>query len=283
MAVRDTADDRPTVIQFTDPMCTWCWGSEPVVRRLRAVFGDQIRLRYVMGGLVESFDEFYDAKNDISTPSDVAPHWEEASKRHGMPVDTEIFETDPAHSTYPASISFIAARQQDTELSHRYLRRLREAYATEVRNVNRRKEQIELADSVGLDVQQFETALDDGSAQSEFERDLSRTRKAGVRAFPTYRIVGPEGGHQLSGFKSFEALSEALQSVDSSLERSSVPDIRRFIIEYGPVATREVAEVYQWEMGKADQILQSLVDEGVLRHDRRGTGSFWDVTSGGDD
>lgn len=283
MSPTDTATDRPTITQYTDPMCTWCWGSEPVIRRLRTVFGEQIEIRYVMGGLVEDFDEFYDAANDIAEPSDVAPHWLEASERHGMPVDTEIFETDPAQSTYPASKAFVAARQQEPELAHRYLRRLREAYTTQVRNVNDREEQIELAESVGLDVDAFTTALENGTAQAAFEADLSRTRKAGVRAFPTYRIAGPSGERRASGFTSFDELAAALNAVDPTLERTSPPPMERFIADYGPVATREVAEVYELGDGKTRQVLESLVDDGTVRRERRGNGFFWHSNGGGDD
>ncbi|MDS0477223.1 DsbA family protein [Natrinema sp. 1APR25-10V2] len=275
MSSTDTASDRPTITQYTDPMCTWCWGSEPIIRRLRTVLGDQIRIRYVMGGLVEDFDEFYDPVNDIAEPSDVAPHWIEASEHHGMPVDVTIFETDPAQSTYPASRAFTAARQQGAELAHRYLRRLREAYITQVRNVNDREEQVKLADAVGLDVDAFTTALDNGTAQAAFEDDLSRTRDAGVRSFPTYHIDGPAGEQRASGFTSFEELLTALMSVDPTLERSSLPPIRRFIAEYGPVATREVAEVYELDDGKARQALESLVDDGTIRRESRGNGFFW--------
>jgi predicted DsbA family dithiol-disulfide isomerase len=155
MATTDTASDRPTVTQFTDPVCTWCWGSEPIVQRLRTTFGAQRRMRYVVGGFVEDFDGFSDAANGIESPGDVAPHWLEASERHGMPVDVDVdvFERDPAQSTYPASVAFVAARQQGTDRAHRYLRRLREAYAARVRNVNRRDVQVDLARSVGLDVE----------------------------------------------------------------------------------------------------------------------------------
>lgn len=280
MAATERAGDQPTIVQFTDPMCTWCWGSEPIVRRLLAVFDDQIQLRYVMGGLIEDFDEFSDPTNDISTPAEVAPHWLEASEHHGMPVDTEIFETDPARSTYPASVAFAAARQQGTELGHRYLRRLREAYATEVRNVNRREEQVALARSVGLDVTEFTAALDDGTARAAFEDDLARTREAEVRAFPTYHVVGPAGDRRAPGFKSFEELATALSEVAPSLERTSPPPISRFVAEYGPVATREIAEVYQLDDGKARQALESLADDGTLRRERRGNGTFWHATHG---
>jgi len=283
MSTTDTDGDRPTVTQFTDPMCTWCWGSEPVVRRLRVAFGEQIRIRYVLGGLVEDFGAFHDAANDITDPSDVAPHWVEASRQHGMPVDTEIFETNPAQSTYPASKAFAAARRQETELAHRYLRRLREAYTTEVRNVNDREVQVELAESVGLDVDEFTTALDDGTAQAAFEDDLSRTRDAGVRAFPTYHIRGPGGERRAAGFRSFEELTTALRAVDPSLEQSSPPPMRRFVAEYGPVATREVAAVYELDAGKARQVLASLVDDGTVRRESRGNGFFWRSNDGGGD
>jgi predicted DsbA family dithiol-disulfide isomerase len=268
-------DEMATLTQYTDPMCTWCWGSAPIIRHLQTVYGDQLRLRFVMGGLIEDFDEFYDAANDISKPDEVAPHWLEASDHHGMPVDTGIFEQDPAQSTYPASIAYVAARQQDRTRSHRYLRRLRETFATRVRNVNHREEQISIAESVGLDVQAFTTALDDGSARREFEEDLSETHDAGVRAFPTYHITGSEGERQVAGFQSFERLDAELSAVAPSLETTSVPPIREFIAEYGSVATQEVAEVYDLSHGKARQALESLVDGGYIRRERRGNGYFW--------
>ncbi|MCE5190800.1 MAG: hypothetical protein LLG08_03445 [Actinomycetia bacterium] len=41
------------IIEYTDSYCTWCWGSEPVLRHLREAYGDQLTVRFVMGGLVE--------------------------------------------------------------------------------------------------------------------------------------------------------------------------------------------------------------------------------------
>lgn len=272
------SNTQVTITQFTDPMCTWCWGSEPILRHLRVAYGNQIRIRYVMGGLIKDFDEFYDARNDISEPGEVAPHWLEASELHGMPVDTEIFDVNPAYSTYPASIAFEAARQQDETLANRYLRRVREAYATQVRNVNNREVQVELASSVGLDVDEFKTVLTDGTAQAEFQDDLSRTRTAGIQAFPTYQIDGPGGKQRLEGFQSFNDLTDALTTVASGLEPQSPPSIEQFIAEYGPVATQEIAEVYDFGRGKATQTLHALAEDGTLRKDSRGNGLFWDVT-----
>jgi predicted DsbA family dithiol-disulfide isomerase len=282
VASMTTEDATVTVTQFTDPMCTWCWGSEPILRHLRTAYGDRLDVRFVMGGLIEDFETFYDAANDIADPGDVAPHWLEASERHGMPVDTAIFDTDPAQSTYPASVAFAAARQQDRALGHRYLRRLREAYATAVRNVNRRDEQIRLAETVGLDVDAFTTALFDGSAREAFEADLARTRRADVRAFPTYLIDGPEGERRLAGFQPFADLSDAVETVAPSCSPSSPPPIRTFVDRYAPLATQEVAEVYGMDRAAARQALATLADDGAVRRDPRGNGVFWHATGRAD-
>ncbi len=279
MQTDDTA--AATIRQFTDPMCTWCWGAEPVLRRLETVYGDQLRVEFVLGGLVEDFEEFYDAANDIATPADVGPHWEEAAEVHGMPVDTAIFEADPAQSTYPASEAVVAARQQDRERGNRFLRRVRAAYATQVRNVNRRDEQVAIAETVGLDIEAFVAALEDGSAREGFEADLARTREAGVRAFPTYHLEGPAGDVTLEGFRSAATLEAELAGVASGLETSSAPAIPAFVAEAGPVATQEVATVYELERPRARQTLESLREDGVLRRERRGTGFFWHSHPGG--
>ena len=59
------AQDPLELLAFTDPVCTWCWGSEPVLRKLRRWYGDQLHIRYLMGGLVEDIRTFYDRANAI--------------------------------------------------------------------------------------------------------------------------------------------------------------------------------------------------------------------------
>lgn len=61
----------------------------------------------------------------------------------------------------------------------------------------------------------------------------------------------------------------------------SEPVVRRFVADYGPVAAREVAELYDLTRGKAVQMLQSPVDDGLLRREPRGNGLFWHAAGGG--
>jgi protein-disulfide isomerase-like protein with CxxC motif len=57
---RTVMPEKPWVeiIEFTDPVCTWCWGSEPILRKLETHYEDQIRLCFVMGGLVKDIRDF---------------------------------------------------------------------------------------------------------------------------------------------------------------------------------------------------------------------------------
>ncbi len=45
-----TSDKMIEITEFTDPVCTWCWGSEPVLWKLETRFGEQVKISYIMGG-----------------------------------------------------------------------------------------------------------------------------------------------------------------------------------------------------------------------------------------
>ena len=42
--------ERITILQFTDPICVWCWGNEPVLRAIEYLYGDKVRIEFIMGG-----------------------------------------------------------------------------------------------------------------------------------------------------------------------------------------------------------------------------------------
>ncbi|MBX7129608.1 MAG: DsbA family protein, partial [Flavobacteriales bacterium] len=64
-----------TLLYFTDPICSSCWGAEPQLRRLKMEYGEAIDIQYHMGGLLPSWDIYN--SGGISKPSDVAGHWDE--------------------------------------------------------------------------------------------------------------------------------------------------------------------------------------------------------------
>ena len=53
LIMNTTTNTTIEIIEFTDPVCTWCWGSEPVLRKLETRYGEQVKISYIMGGLVQ--------------------------------------------------------------------------------------------------------------------------------------------------------------------------------------------------------------------------------------
>jgi putative protein-disulfide isomerase len=280
------------LLAFTDPVCTWCWGSEPVLRKLETWYGDALLIHYVMGGLVEDITAFYDAANDIGgdpekSNAQIARHWLEASARHGMPVRTEGFRlfTAETTSTYPQNVAFKAAQLTNPGLAARYLRRIREASAAEARETGRTEVLIELASEVGLDVADFVAHFSDGSAEEAFRENLATTRRYGVRGFPTFlfRYGGKE--LMLRGYQDFRAMKAAIDTLTGGTLHPQVPektakDVLGFLTTYGRAAPVEVVTVFDLSSQEYDQMVDGLEAENRVRRVPAGNGYFLEPATG---
>lgn len=281
--------NRIEILAFTDPVCTWCWGSEPTLRKLTSWYGDAVHIRYVMGGLVEDIRNFYDRANDIGGDPEnsnvqIARHWLEASERHGMPVRIEGFRLFTAEtvSTYPQNIAFKAAELTHPDLAVRYLRRLREAAAAEAREIGRQDVLIELASDVGLDIGVFIGHLNDGSAEAAFREDLETTRRYSARGFPTFVFRYGEREIMLRGYQSFAAMQAVIDTLSGGLFQAKAPQttadgLLAFIRIFGNAAPVELATVFNLSVNEVESVLTGLVQSGSVRSVAKGNGHFWEA------
>jgi putative protein-disulfide isomerase len=197
-----TTQHAVELVEFTDPYCTWCWGSEPILRHVEEAYGDQVRISFVMGGLTDDAQRVSDPANGIvgaDWKRQVAAHWLDASSRHGTPVDVSEFVDKVAPlSTYPANVAFEAAKLQDHVAADCYLRRLREAAATEGRSIHLPEVQADIAGELGLDRERFLADLA-GPAKAAFDAEATAAlqRLASARSL-TARPAGTGAMYRLS-------------------------------------------------------------------------------------
>ena len=275
------------LIEHTDPYCTWCWGAEPILRKIEEVYAAQVRIAFRMGGLVADISTFYDPSNRIGGPKwyeQVAAHWLEASARHGMPVDERIFFDlkDSGFSTFPASIAYKSAQFQDEASANIFLRRMREGAAAERRDIQRLDVQRELAEEVGLDGERFAADIESGRAAQAFEEDLSECRRRGISGFPTFLVRNPQDGQEilLPGYRRFAELEGAFRELSGDALRPAPPTANRdtilaFVRKYGKVAAKEITEVFDLTGAKTDEYITLLVSEGRLTAREVGNGFFY--------
>ncbi len=99
---------------YTDPACSWSWGTEPKLRRLIWEFGAELRFTWVMGGLARQYGPDYrDREAGIGAGADcfaeLMAHWLDVAAESGMPIDARIWSQNPISSTYPACQAVKAA------------------------------------------------------------------------------------------------------------------------------------------------------------------------------
>lgn len=274
------------LLAFTDPVCTWCWGSEPVLRALECRFGSRLRIVYVMGGLVKDIREFRDDRNGIGGDPEksnaaIARHYIDASNRHGMPVDVEHFHLFSAgvFSTYPQNIAYKAAQLSNPELADRYLRRIREAHAAEGRKTGLRDVLVELASEAGLDLAAFLGALDDGSAERAFRADLALTTRYGVRGFPTFLVRFQGRETLIRGYQSLASMMAVIHSCTGGTLIPRAPEkTAEALLDYLSLYSRAAPVELAVNFGLADAelaaLLSSLETTGRIRRVTAGNGYF---------
>lgn len=215
--------DKITIQYFTDPICSACWVMEPLLRKFELEYHSFIHLETIMGGLLKNWDGFLDAANGISSPADVAPHWEEMGSYFHMPISGEVWRTDPLSSSYPASFAYLSSKNQGLDAAKAYLRRIREMVFIEGKNISRFSILLQAAKELGLDTSQFEADYHSKQTLSLFEDGLSLAARLGIGGFPT--LVFSDGINQpiyLSGIKEYQVYVDTLkQFVHATKEETS--------------------------------------------------------------
>ena len=277
------------IIEFTDPVCTWCWGSEPVLRALEYHYKGKVSVGFIMGGLVEDMRDFHDDLNGIGgdlskVNAQIASHWLEASNRHGMPVDIKDFSffTETHTSTYPTNIAYKAAQFQGEELANRFLRRVREAISTEGKQANRMEVLQELVKEVGLDKAKWMEDMENGSAREAFEQDLALCRQFQIHAFPSYLVKNEEGkGILLRGFQSYENFKQAITKLSDGEIKEQLPqkenleeEVKKVLNKYGKVAPIELEMLLDCSKEEMEALVEKMVDKGSVEQIKVGTGLF---------
>lgn len=274
------------LVQYTDPYCTWCWGSEPFLRKIMETYGGQVSVRYRMGGMFKDTTRYHDGLHESGVERwmrQMADHWVDASNLHGMPVNTKMVTNlgDIKFSTVPPSLAYKAAEMQDKELARKFLRRMREAAVIESKPIHRRVVLIRLAEEVGLDGETLLEAMEDGTAEDAFFKDLREAWAINVKGFPTFHLRNRKGEEAiLRGYRRWNSFQSALEKLGGGnlKPRTLGPDqesILKFIRKYGRVAFREISVVFDLSPEATSDALEKLRAQRAVKKVKAGNGYFY--------
>jgi predicted DsbA family dithiol-disulfide isomerase len=254
------------VAEFTDPGCSWAWGTEPKLRLLRWRYGDRLRWRRVLGGLIGDMNNYVDNFDPVRNARRQSGYWKTVYEHTGMtyPVNLEWMYT----STEPPGKAVKAAELQSDEIAGRVLRRLRESIFVFGRPADTNERIIEAVRGVeGLDIDRFIADLGTEIVEKAFGEDWEETRRPndyvmtlegdtpGIgRAknseghwrfvFPTLIFRGPDGEATVPGWCDYERYEEAMEAVALGSTANARPDpTPNQLFETWPTATEKEFDI----------------------------------------
>ncbi|NLC32607.1 MAG: DsbA family protein [Clostridiales bacterium] len=265
------------ITSFTDPVCVWCYATEPVMRAIEMRY-PQVEIRYIMGGMVRDFNDFEDPDNDImpargGVNEQVMAHWLQSYPRHHMPIRAEGFHLfDEQHSsTYSQSIACKAAQLAAPRRAEAYLRALRVAAIAQARQISRPKVQLEIARECAIPIDTFQAAMQDGSAKRAFQVDLGLTQASGVDVFPTFMVKSSRAQEmKMRGFNTFEDFEQVFKKLSGGdmTPLISPPDeelLESLLSKYGNLAMEEIYQAFDFESrSEAEDWVSELARKGML-------------------
>jgi protein-disulfide isomerase-like protein with CxxC motif len=234
------------LVEYTDPWCSWAWGTEPKLRRLRWRYEDRIDWRTVLGDLVPDRAAIDPDFDPVAAAPTVAGYWKNVNAHTGMPWPDGL-RWAPSSSAH-ACRAVKAAQQHSDGAGAALLRAIRGSCFIECAPADTIERILELAARVP-DVDETRLAVDvDGDAAlaafvadrtetrrpNEYVRTLEETHEGKGNAkregdvwryvFPTVLFRGAGGEHTVPGWQPWERYVDAMEAAVPGSTADPRPD-----------------------------------------------------------
>jgi len=204
------------LLYFANPMCSWCWGFQPVVRTL-AERGDAITV--ALGSLGADRAR---PMREIDK-AEVKKHWEHVVERTGQPFDFGFFAREGfVYDTAAPSRAIVVVRRHFPALALPFLGRLQERFYALGQDITDPLVLREAAGEFGIEAEQFDVAFRDPTIAAEVAAEWQQTARLGVTGYPTLLALPP--GKPVVVTIGWRPIDEVLASLDA--------------LQDGPPATR---------------------------------------------
>ncbi len=178
------------LVYVHDPMCSWCYGFEPVRQQIFSRLQGRMEIIRLLGGLAPDSD----APMPESTQAMIRQAWQRIEQViPGTEFNYDFWTLcQPKRSTYPANRAVIAARLQGAQYEQKMTARIQQAYYREARNPSESETLVELAGEIGLDKQRFDSDLASVAVEQQLMAEIQQARSIGIDSFPSVAVIEKE-------------------------------------------------------------------------------------------
>ncbi|HXR84445.1 MAG TPA: DsbA family protein [Hanamia sp.] len=236
------------ITYYTDPLCCWSWAFEPQWRRLLYELKGKVKYRYCMAGLLPGWNNYNDSVNSVTRPIQMGPVWMHAKELSGMPIEQNIWITDPPSSSYPACIAVKCAAFQSLRAEEHFLRMLREAVMMQGENISKEEvlfslaEKLEAADAE-FKVTKFKEDVKSDRAVEALRKDLQEVQYHNITRFPALVVRNKNNkGVLISGYRPYSVLLDPIKQM-IEVKQSKRINPKKYKDHWPFITERELAEI----------------------------------------
>ena len=208
-----------TLYYVADPMCSWCWGFQPVLEKVKEALPEELSPVYIMGGLARDTDDLM--------PDAVRAHiqraWREVAAITGARFNWDFWEKcKPRRCTYPSCRAFYAAQNQGAGTA--MFDAIQRAYYQEARNPSDVGVLVALAGEIGLDTEQFACDLSSPEIEQQMQDGFNIRRSMNANQFPGLVVRNNASVTFITrGYNDAETVLARLDSVTSGSRLNIMP------------------------------------------------------------
>lgn len=197
-----------------DPLCSWCWGIAPDLKKLQEKYEGEVGFRVVMGGL----RPFVNTPMTRKLKEFLRHHWEEVGSRSGQPFKFDLLDGEDqfVYDTEPPCRAVVTVRELDPANAFSFFKSVQHAFYAENKDTNLPETYLSLLAETSIEPETFLAAFDSVEMKKETLKDFAWVKDSGIGGFPTVIARVGEDWHLLShGYASFEKMDHAFQKLTS--------------------------------------------------------------------
>ncbi|WP_161887694.1 DsbA family protein [Pontibacter russatus] len=197
------------LIYVMDPMCSWCYGFAPVIKRLEAEQEGTLQFKLVMGGLRPGTEK----PLDEPMKEQLKHHWQDVEKISGQPIDYNFFDREGfIYDTEPACRAVVTIRYLKPEVEFEMAEAVQSAFYARNQDVTKPAVLAAIALQFGVEEDVFLDKFASDEMLEKTQQDFLIARHLQANAFPSLYLLNGTNLHLLSrGYRTYDGMAAHLR------------------------------------------------------------------------
>lgn len=211
---------KPSLIYAFDPLCGWCFGFHPIIKRLKDRFKDDINLNAVPGGLATGENAQKISEGHEYILNALQRVEETTGVQFGENFKLLAEEGSYYYDSEPACRIQNVVNELNPEKSLEFAGTLHKAFFREGRNMNEWDTFADLLAEHSVDVNEANSLFESDKIKKKTTEKFEWCVKNEASAFPTLLLhIGNETGVMSRGYRPYDILESHLHHLLNNIKK----------------------------------------------------------------